>query len=261
MASDRRPGGSVFDVAASEYDTARPSYPEAVFDELEARTGPLAGRLVLDWGAGTGISARQLASRGARVVLLDIGEEMLRRARARDPRAACVLAHGSHMPARPGSADLTTFGQSFHWFERPAAMAEIARVLRPGGFWAAWWNRPQARGADWFERYQDVLLAHCPGYTWRDKEDADLAPDWSDPAVRQAGHLEPAGVVAVRWTRQVTAAQWTTDERSKSYIISLEPGLREDVLGQLAAIVRGQFPDGQLVVPYITTLLVARKAD
>jgi ubiquinone/menaquinone biosynthesis C-methylase UbiE len=261
MTSDQHPGRSVFDAAASEYDAARPSYPEALFDELEARTGPLAGRLVLDWGAGTGISARQLASRGARVVLLDIGEEMLRRARARDPQAPCVLAHGSHMPARRDSADLTTFGQSFHWFERPAALAEIARVLRPGGYWAAWWNRPRERAAEWFERYQDVLVACCPGYTWRGKDDAELAPDWSDQAVRRAGRLESAGQVSVQWNRQVTAAQWMTDERSKSYFISLEPDVREDVLRQLAAIIGGQFPDGQLVVPYVTTLLVARKAD
>ena len=41
----------------------------------EARVGPLAGRLVLDCGAGTGIASRQLAARGARVVSLDLGEQ------------------------------------------------------------------------------------------------------------------------------------------------------------------------------------------
>src|SRR5215475_3221321 len=140
---DQPPVRSVFDAAAAEYDAARPSYPDDVFDELEAAAGPLAGQLVLDWGAGTGISSRQLAGRGARVVLFDIGEQMLRYARARDPRSRCVLAHGSEMPVRSASADLTTFAQSFHWFEQPAALTEIARVLRSGGVWAAWWNRPR----------------------------------------------------------------------------------------------------------------------
>jgi SAM-dependent methyltransferase len=256
MASDR----SVFDAAASDYDNARPSYPETLLDELETITGPLAGRLVLDWGAGTGISARQLAGRGARVVLLDIGEQMLRHARARDPLAPCVLAHGSHMPVGDGRADLTTFAQSFHWFEQPAALAEIARVLRPGAHWAAWWNRPRPGQADWFERYQDVLVSSCPGYTWRNLDDADLAPDWSDPVIRRAGRLDPAAAVVVPWTRQVPVARWITDERSKSYVISLEPRVREAVLGELTAIITDQFPDGELTVPYITTLLVARKA-
>src|SRR5580693_412588 len=95
---------SVFDVAASEYDAARPSYPAALFEELERQTGRLSGRLVLDWGAGTGIASRQLAARGAQVISLDIGEQMLRRALARSPAAACVLATGSQMPVRSGVA-------------------------------------------------------------------------------------------------------------------------------------------------------------
>ncbi|MGH3397053.1 MAG: class I SAM-dependent methyltransferase [Streptosporangiaceae bacterium] len=88
--SDRRAGGSLFDAAAAEYDAARPSYPDELYAEIEARTGPLAGRLVLDCGAGTGIASRQLAARGARVVSPDVGEQMLRRALARSPGSACV---------------------------------------------------------------------------------------------------------------------------------------------------------------------------
>jgi len=254
MVTRQRAGRSVFDAAASEYDAGRPAYPEALYDELEAVSGPLDGQLVLDWGAGTGISSRQLAGRGAQVALLDIGEQMLRYARVRDPRAHCVLGHGSHMPVRSGCADLATFAQSFHWFEQPAVLAEIARVLRPGGCWAAWWNRPKADAAGWFERYQDVLVASCPGYTWRHLRDEAMAPDWA------GGPMAPAATVVVPWTRQVTAAQWITDERSKSYVISLEPDVRQAVLAELSGIVADEFPDGQMVVPYITTLLAARKA-
>jgi ubiquinone/menaquinone biosynthesis C-methylase UbiE len=260
MPLDQHPGRSVFDAAAAEYDSARPSYPAGLFDALEAAAGPLAGQLVLDWGAGTGISGRQLAGRGAHVVLLDIGEQMLRRARARDPRASCVLANGNQMPVRSASVDLTTFAQSWHWFERPAALAEVARVLRPAGHWAAWWNRASASGADWFERYEDVLEANCPRYQWRRSRDEGMAPDWTDAAVAAAGAVEPTATVVVPWTRRIPVAQWVTDERSKSYIIELDPPVRETVLDELTGIITGEFPDGQMVVPYVTTLLVARKA-
>jgi ubiquinone/menaquinone biosynthesis C-methylase UbiE len=254
MAPEQRTARSVFDPAASDYDAARPSYPEALLDELEAVSGPLDGQLVLDWGAGTGISSRQLAGRGAHVTLLDIGEQMLRYARAHDPLSYCVLGHGSHMPVRSGCADLTTFAQSFHWFEQPVVLAEIARVLRSGGYWAAWWNRPRPDGPGWFERYQDVLVASCPGYTWRHLRDEAMAPDWN------GGPMTSARAAVVPWTRQVTAAQWIMDERSKSYMISLEPAVRQAVLARLSGIVADEFPDGQMVVPYATTLLAARKA-
>ena len=260
MPPDAQAARSVFDAAASEYDAARPSYPAALYDALESVTGSLAGRLVLDWGAGTGISSRQLAARSARVMLLDIGEQMLRRARSRDPLARCVLADGNRMPIRSGCADLATFAQSWHWFSKPAAPAEIARVLRPGGYWAAWWNRARADGEDWFERYLDLVQAACPGYTWRYLSDDQMAPDWSDETVTAVGLVEPATTIVVPWTRQVSVTQWITDERSKSYFISLAPDVREAVLEQEAAIMTAQFPTGQMMVPYITTLIVARKA-
>src|SRR5215469_3118776 len=76
---------SVFDAAAAEYDAARPSYPAELFDELESRTGSLAGKLVLDWGARTGISSRQLAERGATVPSYSMGEQMLGLTLARTP--------------------------------------------------------------------------------------------------------------------------------------------------------------------------------
>jgi ubiquinone/menaquinone biosynthesis C-methylase UbiE len=261
MGLDEQPGRSVFDAAAGEYDAARPAYPGEVYDHLEAFAGPLAGQTVLDWGAGTGISGRQLAARGAEVTLLDIGAQMLRQARGRDPLARCVLADGHQMPVRDGSADLTTFAQSWHWFRLPEAQAEVIRVLRPGGHWAAWWNRPADSDEEWSERYLDVLEAYCPGFTWRHLKDDLLAPDWSGEAIRARGLVEPASPVVVQWLRTVSVEQWMTDERSKSYFISLAPDVREFALGRLTEIVTAQFPGGVMTIPYITTLLMARKVS
>ena len=250
---------SVFDSAAGEYDAARPTYPDAVFAELARRTGPLTGLLTLDCGAGTGIASRQLAARGARVVSLDIGELMLAKAKARNPESACVLADGNRMPARPAVADLVTFAQSWHWFDHRLAAAEIARVLKPGGHWAAWWNRVHADGEPWFAEYEDLVMASCPGYHSQRLRDEHLGPDWTDEMVAAQGRMDPAGTAIVPWTRRVSAADWITGERSKSYFIELAPDVREAVLGRAAKIIDGRFPDGQMTVSYITKLVLARK--
>ena len=251
---------SVFDSAAGEYDAARPAYPDELFAELAGRTGPLTGLLTLDCGAGTGIASRQLAERGARVVSLDIGERMLARAKARNPQSACVLADGNRMPARPAVADLVTFAQSWHWFDQRLAAAEVARVLKPGGHWAAWWNRAHAGGEAWFDDYQELMAASCTTYRWMNLRDEQMAPDWADEVVAARARMEPAGTVVVPWTRRVSSDRWITDERSKSYVIELEPAVRESVLGQVAKIIAGRFPDGEMTVRYITTLVLARKA-
>jgi trans-aconitate methyltransferase len=251
---------SVFDLTAAEYDAARPSYPAALYDAVEHQAGRLAGKVTLDWGAGTGIASRQLAERGAKVISLDIGEQMLRMAKVRRPQSACVLADGNWMPAGASSADLVTFAQSWHWFDQRAAAAEVARVLKPGGYWAAWWNRARAAGAPWFEEYEQLVLASCPGYRWLHSGGDVLIPDWADVAVAASGRMDHAGAIVVPWTRQVSAADWITDSRSKSYFIDLEPAFRESVLDRIAAILAAHFPDGQLAVPYDTVLVLARKA-
>jgi SAM-dependent methyltransferase len=249
----------VFDSAAGEYDAARPAYPDALFAELAGRTRPLTGLLTLDCGAGTGIASRQLAARGARVVSLDIGERMLAMAKARSPQSVCVLADGNRMPARPAVADLVTFAQSWHWFDQRLAAAEVGRVLKPGGHWAAWWNQTHADGEPWFDEYQQLMGASCASYWRMQGRDEQMVPDWTDEVVTAQAMMEPAGTVVVPWTRRVSAADWITEQRSKSYVIELELAVRESVLGQVGKIIAGRFPDGQMIVGYVTALLLARK--
>jgi SAM-dependent methyltransferase len=259
MPPDPPSSRSVFDAAAAEYDAARPSYPPALFDALAERAGSLTGQRVLDWGAGTGISSRQLADRGAVVVSLDIGAQMLRRALARRPESACVLADGHRMPIRSGSVDLVTFAQSWHWFDERVATAEVARVLRPGGMWAAWWNRVAADGERWYADYRELLSSSCPGYTWQHRYEQKVLPDWAGGISTAGVAVEPVGVVDVPWTRHVSVASWITDYRSHSYVIELDPEPRQAVLDKMAAILTSRFPDGKMTVGYSTALLLARK--
>jgi SAM-dependent methyltransferase len=246
--------GTRFDHVADDYDAARPSYPEEFFTAIEEITGPLAGRLVLDGGAGTGIASRQLSARGARVAGYDIAERMLCRARARSPELSFVLADGSMLPFRDGCADLACFAQSWHWLDQERASRELARVLRPGGHWAAWWNHAAADGEEWFAAYQDAKEAACPLY-----ERSPAYTDWSLEPIARSGLFEPGGKILVPWTRTVAAQDWITDERSKSYVNAIPPAEREQLLAAVARIVGQRFPDGQMTVPYCTRAWIARR--
>ena len=129
----------IFDDAAEQYDAARPDYPTEVYDLFESATGPLTGQIVGDGGTGTGIVARQLLERGARVVAFDPGLEMLRRARLRTPSLPLVMTEAAAASFRTASMDAVCFGQSWHWVEQRSGAREAARIVRPGGWWAAWW--------------------------------------------------------------------------------------------------------------------------
>jgi SAM-dependent methyltransferase len=119
-----------FGRAAEAYERGRPGYPEAAVDFLAARFGLAPGCLVIDLGAGTGKLSEPLAATGARVVAVEPVSAM----RALIPTGIeAVEGTAEAIPCRNGVADAVTCAQSFHWFQPGAALAEIRRVLRPGG--------------------------------------------------------------------------------------------------------------------------------
>jgi demethylmenaquinone methyltransferase/2-methoxy-6-polyprenyl-1,4-benzoquinol methylase len=103
---------------------------------LAAMSGARAGVRALDLACGTGDVARQLAGSGARVAGLDITMRMLHLARAKSGASSIALLAGDMMalPFADGSFDLVTTGYGIRNAPRiEPAIAEIRRVLRPGG--------------------------------------------------------------------------------------------------------------------------------
>ena len=93
---------------------------------------------MVDLAAGTGKLTRPLLATGAEVVAVEPVAEM----RAALPAGArAVDGTAEEMPLNTGSADAVAVAQAFHWFDGDAALAEIHRVLRPGGALALVWNR------------------------------------------------------------------------------------------------------------------------
>lgn len=127
-----------FGPAADLYDRVRPRYPaEAVQWILEKVP---AGATVVDLGAGTGILSRQVAELGLRVVPVEPDPQMRAKLADVDPSMAPLHGTAESIPLPDGSVDAVVAGQSYHWFDRPRAHEEIARVLVPGGIFGPLWN-------------------------------------------------------------------------------------------------------------------------
>ena len=243
-----------FEVVADEYDAARPSYPDGLFDLLESRVGSLVGKRILDGGAGTGIASRQLIARGAQVVALDRGMQMLKRALRRTPSLPLVAADAALFPLKMGSLDLACFAQSWHWVEQSAGAAEVARVLGPSGWWAAWWSHPWADSEAWFDRYYSLLEGSCSGVS---RHQRDI--DGFGQSVATNGAFGTLERHVVPWQREVTVADWMVDLSSHSYVVALSASERQTVLDEVEGVLRETFPDGAMSVPYENRVLMARR--
>jgi SAM-dependent methyltransferase len=94
--------------------------------------GPLAGRVVLDAGAGTGLVEGELARAGARPLAVDLSADMLRWRRAERPPA--VAGDVTRLPLADRCVDAAVAAFVLNHLPDPGAgLAELARVTRPGG--------------------------------------------------------------------------------------------------------------------------------
>ncbi len=124
---------------ADRWDAIRAHYahPDLDLGLMAALAEP--GLRVLDVGTGRGTLLPELAAAGARVLALDLSLPMLRRARRTGAEAtaggvAFCCASAEALPLPDGVFDTVLCAMVLHHLARPGrALAELARVLRPGG--------------------------------------------------------------------------------------------------------------------------------
>ena len=226
--------------SAEAYERARPDYPPVALEPL--RLSP--DLVIVDLAAGTGKLTRLLAGSGATVIAVEPVAEM----RAALPASVQVLeGTAERIPVDTASADLVTVAQAFHWFDGDAALAEIQRVLRPGGRLALVWNRRVTE--DPVNRAIEAILgphrAEVPTHRW---------DNWRATFERTTlfGPLEEH----VFPSEQHLDADGMADRiGSISFIASLPDEERAKVLEKARALAAG----GPVTVPYRTEVQIAER--
>ena len=240
-----------FNAVAASYAALRPGYPPALFEAVEALAGrPFAGADVLDIGAGTGIATRLMRERGARVTAVEPGAGMAAQLRAGLPGLPLVRADGNALPFAPGSADLVTYAQAWHWTDPARSVPEAVRVLRAGGALALWWNVPDL-DAGWVQaqegRFRDRVTGyHRFGLT---NESAGIINALGLP-LRVLGD-------EVRWTRRVPLDEHLANLGTHSYFALLGQDERAEIFADERAELLKVFPDGIVDEPYRVNVTVA----
>jgi SAM-dependent methyltransferase len=129
---------------AAEYDDVRPEYAPEALARAQEVLGLSATSRVVDLAAGSGKLTRALADRFEQVVAVEPNDEMRAVLAGRSAGIRVLAGTAERMPLPDGSGDAVFVGDAFHWFDGKAAVAELARVVRPGGgvalLWNHWWS-------------------------------------------------------------------------------------------------------------------------
>ena len=232
-----------FDSGAAAYERGRPSYPSTAVDLVVEELGIGLGSRVVDLGAGTGKWTRLLVERGARVYAVEPVPGMRHELLAAVPEAEVLEAPAEAVPLPDGAVDAVTAAQSFHWFDAPAALAECARLLRPGGGLAMVWNE-RDESVPWVARLNAIMKGPRGGVPAYDEH-----VDWA-AVVAAAGRFTPLQHRAFGSAQDVDEATLLDRVRSTSYIAALSEERRAGVLDDVRGLVAG-FPE-RFKVPHRT---------
>jgi ubiquinone/menaquinone biosynthesis C-methylase UbiE len=242
-----------FGGVADAYDRGRPRYPEEAIDRLAAELGLDRASTVVDLAAGTGKLTRDLVPRFGLVVAVEPSDEMRAVLERNVPGAEAMAGDAESIPLEDGATDAVLVAQAFHWFAHADALAEIARVLGPGGGLALLFNSSpwETREGPWFSALDDILKAsradlstahrHLTGW-WLGAFDKD--PNFGPPESAIFTHgqrLTPEGLIA--------------SLRSRSYISTLPEPERQAIVADVVALLeRDDAPidDGDVVIPLTT---------
>lgn len=244
MTDPRRERSLSFGSQAAAYERGRPSYPPEAVDWLLAPTDTWVARDVLDLGAGTGKLTTRLVERGLTVIAVDPIAEMLEMLRTALPDTPALLGSAEQIPLPDNAVDAVLVAQAWHWFDQERAVAEIARVLRPGGRLGVLWNTRDQRSG-WVKDFGRIVgLEHD-----RDNATVDLPEPFIDIATHQ-----------VEWTNYITPQALIDYVASRSYCITSPAEVRTRTLDEVRELLVSHpslVNATGLAMPYITVCVRA----
>ncbi len=236
-----------FDRAGVDYERGRPGYPPAAVDRLRRALGIEPGSRVLDLAAGTGKLTRALIDSGAELTAVEPVAGMRDQLQARTLGVRVLDGTAEQIPVEAGGVDAVVVAQAFHWFDAPAAAAEIHRVLRPDGGLGVIWNAWD-ESVPWVARIQALVHDHVGS-----------APQHATSS--WPGELDHTGLFTPLDSQTVAhvvigdLSTLLARVASVSYISALGAADRERVLEGVRAVVAADPATahrGELAMPYIT---------
>jgi len=206
---------------ADVYERGRPEYPGAVVERLCAELGLQPGARVLDLAAGTGKLTRALVAGGLEVSAVEpLGP-------LRDVLVATVGAGRVHegvaeaIPFADGTFAAVTVADAFHWFDQGPALAEIRRVLRPGGGLALISSMPEL-SPELVALINDARTAHPYFDGPSAQETLAAAPGWGE-----------ARCVSIAARQRLAILDYV---RSMSWVAAMDEPARGALLSSVRAV-------------------------
>jgi SAM-dependent methyltransferase len=251
-----------FDGWAEDYERFRPGYPRALFDRIATAFDLPLDPAAVDLAAGTGKVSRAMAALGWRVTAVEPGprmiEELRRAATLEAVEVEPIEATAEETGLGDARFDVATAGEAWHWFDGPRALAEVARILKPGGGFAFFWNVVDEAHSELVAAERQLVAAY--GVSGGDIRLPGPRPETA-AMVRASRTFEEATFIQVPHQVAMTGAEYLGFARTKSHLRTAAPELQDRFLRAFEAMLRdhGVGSADRIEVPFIVDCWLARR--
>jgi SAM-dependent methyltransferase len=245
----------IFGEDAELYDRARPTYPVALIETLVSLAGHPAR--VLELGCGTAKATVLLAESGLTGIAVEPDPAMAAVARRHLDAHRWSVEISDFETWEPAAAtdpfDLVCCAQAWHWLDPEVRWIKAHDLLRPGGWLALWWNRPDEDPSSIATAMDDVYGRLAPDLPTRGIGTKG-APDLMPPGAS----FDQSECRAFRWTHDYTAAAWVELLQTQSDHRMLPPEQLRDLGGAIARAINDR--GGIYRHPYVSWLWTFRRS-
>jgi SAM-dependent methyltransferase len=259
-----------FGTVAAQYERHRPGYPAEMVDAVLEYARAQPGDRILDVGAGTGRATLLFAQRGYALTAIEPDGEMAAVASRRAATAGLTIEtiktdfeHAS-LPAQ--GFQIVISATAWHWVAPRRRNQLAARLLKPGGALAPFWNRAQWRENPLRPAFDRAYAAVEQEFGARPRGPMNPfgAPpqirddrEWLEEEFRGNTDFSDLDARVYQWQQRYTTDEYIGLVGTHSDHIMLPPGARERLFGAIRETIDGA--GGSFELAYQTLLCLARR--
>jgi SAM-dependent methyltransferase len=248
-----------FNQVALEYDAARPTYPEALVEDVLAISMLPQNGKILEVGCGSGQATLPFARRGYQMIPIW-------------PRSVCCAQKTQAYPLvrfvcasfedwQPGEErfDLFLSATAFHWIAPEVGYPKAASLLTDCGYIALFWNYHPRPFTGFFLDVQEIYRRLLPD--WADPNSAPLLDEDIQGTVNEINQtvlFEPVVVKRYPWSRDYTSAEHLKLLNTYSDHYNLEEQIKKSLFQEIGALIDRKY-DGCVTKHHLAVLFIASK--